>query len=86
MVVDGAVEGPIQGGDVILKSEAQIVGDIHHRSLAIEKGAYFDGRSVQIRGNGQTSEKAAAKSSRQIANRPESLSRRIERAESVGPD
>jgi cytoskeletal protein CcmA (bactofilin family) len=82
VVVDGAVEGPIQCGDVILKSEAQVVGDIHHRSLAIERGAYFDGRSVQIRGNGQATEKVVAKSSKQIASRPESLSRRIERAES----
>jgi cytoskeletal protein CcmA (bactofilin family) len=83
VAVNGTVEGPIQGGDVILKSEAHVVGDIHHRSLAIERGAYFDGRSVQIRGNGQSSEKPAPKSSRQIANRPESLSRRIEAAESV---
>jgi|RhiMethySRZTD1v2_1073278.scaffolds.fasta_scaffold182119_4 cytoskeletal protein CcmA (bactofilin family) len=86
VVVDGKVEGPIQGGDVILKSQAHVVGDIHHRSLAIERGAYFDGRSVQIRGNGQTSEKVEAKSLRQIANRSESLSRRIERAESVGAE
>jgi cytoskeletal protein CcmA (bactofilin family) len=86
VVVDGTVEGPIEGGDVILKSQAHVVGDIHHRSLAIERGACFDGRSVQIRGNGQTSEKVAAKSSKQIANRPESLSRRIERAESVEAD
>jgi cytoskeletal protein CcmA (bactofilin family) len=84
VVVDGKVEGPIQGGDVILKSQAHVVGDIHHRSLAIERGAYFDGRSVQSRGNGQTSEKVEARSLRQIANRSESLSRRIERAESVG--
>jgi cytoskeletal protein CcmA (bactofilin family) len=83
VVVDGTVEGPIQGGDVILKSQAHVVGDIHHRSLAIESGAYFDGRSVQIRGNGQTSEKVEAKSLKQIVSRPESLSRRIERAESV---
>jgi cytoskeletal protein CcmA (bactofilin family) len=86
VVVDGKVEGPIQGGDVILKSQAHVVGDIHHRSLAIERGAYFDGRSVQIRGNGQTSEKVEARSLRQIANRSESLSRRIERAESVGAE
>ena len=38
VVVDGNVEGPIQGGDVILKSQAHVVGDIHHRSLAIERG------------------------------------------------
>jgi cytoskeletal protein CcmA (bactofilin family) len=83
VVVDGTVEVPIQGGEVILKSQAHVVGDVHHRSLAIERGAYFDGRSVQIRGNGQTSGKVEAKSSKQIGNKPESLSRRIERAESV---
>jgi cytoskeletal protein CcmA (bactofilin family) len=47
VVVDGSVEGPIQGGDVVLKSQAHVVGDIHHHSLAIESGAYFEGRSVQ---------------------------------------
>jgi cytoskeletal protein CcmA (bactofilin family) len=50
VVVDGRVEGPIQGGDVILKSQAHVVGDIHHQSLAIESGAYFEGRSVQASG------------------------------------
>ena len=74
VVVDGTVEGPIHGGDVTLKSQAHVVGDIHHQSLAIETGAFFDGRSVQVRGNGQTSEKLEAKSNR-------SLSRRIGRAQ-----
>lgn len=83
VVVDGRVEGPIQGDDVILKSQADVVGDIHHRSLAIERGAYFDGRSVQIRENGQTSEKVEAKSFEQITNGPERLSRRIDRAQSA---
>ena len=46
-VVDGSVEGPIRGGQVVLKSQAQVVGDIHHQSLAVERGALFDGRSVQ---------------------------------------
>jgi cytoskeletal protein CcmA (bactofilin family) len=41
VVVNGRVEGPIQGGDV--------VGDIRHQSLTIEKGAYFDGRAAQAR-------------------------------------
>jgi cytoskeletal protein CcmA (bactofilin family) len=58
VVVDGRVEGPIQGGDVVLKSQAHVVGDIRHRSLAIERGAYFDGRSVQGReANGHQPEK-----------------------------
>ena len=51
VVVDGRVEGPIQGGEVVLKSHAHVVGDIHHQSLAIEKGAYFQGRSVQAHGS-----------------------------------
>ena len=47
VVVNGRVEGPIQGGDVVLKSKAHVVGDIRHQSLAIEKGAYFEGRASQ---------------------------------------
>jgi len=45
--VNGTIEGPIYGGDVVLRSKARVVGDIHHRSLTIGKGAYFEGRSVQ---------------------------------------
>jgi cytoskeletal protein CcmA (bactofilin family) len=86
VVVDGKVEGPIQGKDVILKSHAHVVGDIHHQSLAIESGAFFDGRSVQNRGNGQTREKLEKKSLRQIANPRETLSRRTERAEPAEVD
>ena len=47
VVVNGLVEGPIRGGEVVLKSHAHVVGDIQHQSLAIEAGAYFDGRSVR---------------------------------------
>ena len=47
VVVNGKVEGPIKGGEVLLKSRAHVVGDIQHQSLAIESGAYFDGRSVR---------------------------------------
>jgi cytoskeletal protein CcmA (bactofilin family) len=47
VVVNGRVEGPIRGGDVLLKSRAHVVGDIQHQSLAIERGAFFDGRSVR---------------------------------------
>ena len=82
VVVNGKVEGPIQGGQVHLKSQAHVVGDIHHQSLAIDRGAYFAGRSVQVRGNGQTSKKLESKSTRQIPKKRESLSHRIERAES----
>lgn len=47
VVVDGLVEGPIRGEDVVLQSQAHVTGDIHHTSLTIEKGAIFDGRSKQ---------------------------------------
>ena len=46
VVVDGSVEA-ITGGEIILKSPAHVIGDIHHRSLSIENGASFEGRSVQ---------------------------------------
>ena len=81
IVVDGKVEGPIQGGKVILKSRAQVVGDIHHQSLAIESGAFLDGRSVQIRGNAPTAENLERK-----VEKRETLSRRIERAVPVEAD
>src|SRR3954454_14485528 len=48
VVIDGNVEGAIiQGGDVILKSDAHVVGDIYHQSLAVERGAHFEGCSMQ---------------------------------------
>src|SRR5215471_9508353 len=47
VVVNGKVEGPISGEDVILKSHAFVTGDIHAQSLSIERGAYFDGRSLR---------------------------------------
>jgi Integral membrane protein CcmA involved in cell shape determination len=69
IIVNGTVEGPIQGGDVVLKSQAHVVGDIHHQSLTIEKGAYFEGRSVQVHGsNGQQPDRVGKKSAREVAN------------------
>ena len=69
VVVDGSVEGPIRGGDVILKSKAHVVGDIQHQSLTVERGAYFEGRSVQARGsNGRRPETVDIKPPREVAN------------------
>jgi hypothetical protein len=45
----------------------------------VHNGAFFDGRSVHIRGNGQAAEKLEKKSVSQVERR-ESVSRRIERA------
>jgi cytoskeletal protein CcmA (bactofilin family) len=58
IVVNGRVEGPIQGGDVVLKAKAHVVGDIQHHSLSIERGAFFDGRSLH---EGQAAERAPAR-------------------------
>jgi cytoskeletal protein CcmA (bactofilin family) len=67
VVVNGKVEGPIEARDVVLKSNAYVVGDIQHQSLAIERGAYFDGRSVQIGpNNGVQLERIPTKSRREI--------------------
>ena len=61
--MNGKVEGPIQGGDVLLKSQAHVVGDIHHQSLTIERGAYFDGRAKQTHGaNGRQPERTTRRS------------------------
>jgi cytoskeletal protein CcmA (bactofilin family) len=48
VLIDGKVEGPIHAESVVLKPRAHVVGDIHHQSLDIRKGAYFEGRSVQV--------------------------------------
>ena len=50
VVIDGKVEGPIRAANVVLKPRAHVIGDIHHQSLDIRKGAYFEGRSVHVQG------------------------------------
>jgi len=81
VVVDGKVYGPIRAGEIVLKSQAQVVGDLDCQSLASESGAFFCGR-LRIRGNGQTAVNLEGKSVRKAENR-EGLSRRIERAVAV---
>jgi cytoskeletal protein CcmA (bactofilin family) len=56
-----------------LKSQAHVIGDIHHQSLSIESGAFFDGRSVHARANGQAADRIEKKSVRQIAGRGEAV-------------
>ena len=51
-----------------MRSQAHVVGDIHHQSLSIEGGAYFDGRSKQTRAaKGPELDKLARKLLREIA-------------------
>jgi cytoskeletal protein CcmA (bactofilin family) len=62
VVVNGVVVGPIYGVNVALESKANVTGNIHHESLSIERGASFDGRSLQKSKPAKvTSNKSAAK-------------------------
>ncbi len=45
VVVRGTVTGSIRGRKVMLQSDSKVEGDIYHKSLAIEQGAYFEGKS-----------------------------------------
>jgi cytoskeletal protein CcmA (bactofilin family) len=74
VVVNGKVEGPIHGKDVVLKSRAIVVGDIQSESLAIERGAHFEGRSLRARGsNLQQAEPTEMKPRRAGVMPPESV-------------
>jgi cytoskeletal protein CcmA (bactofilin family) len=37
--------GSIRGRKVMLQAESKVEGDIFHKTLAIEQGAYFEGKS-----------------------------------------
>jgi len=65
VVVNGTVDGPIHGGDVALKSQASVIGDVHHNSISIEKGAFFDGRAKQK--DSQAKKKAGKAAAKQDA-------------------
>jgi cytoskeletal protein CcmA (bactofilin family) len=45
IVVRGKVVGSIRGLCVTLQAQSHVEGDIYHQSLAIEQGAYFEGKS-----------------------------------------
>jgi|SRR5262245_62078322 len=48
VVVRGAVSGSIRGKKVTLEAASHVEGDIFHRLLAIERGAFFEGRSRRV--------------------------------------
>ena len=45
IVVQGTVQGSIRGLRVTLQANSKVEGDVFHQSLAIEQGAYFEGKS-----------------------------------------
>ena len=45
IVVRGNVQGSIRGNAVTFHSSSRVEGDVFHKSLAIEQGAFFEGKS-----------------------------------------
>lgn len=45
VVVRGHVMGSVRGKRVLLQTSSHVEGDIYHQTLAIEQGAYFEGKS-----------------------------------------
>lgn len=45
VVVRGHLEGTITGLRITLQAQCHVEGDIFHQSLAIEQGAYFEGKA-----------------------------------------
>lgn len=48
VVIRGKVMGSIRGLRISLQSSSHVEGDIFHQSLAIEQGAYFEGKSRRV--------------------------------------
>ena len=45
IVIGGNVQGLIRGNSVTFQAPSHVEGDIYHRQLTIEQGAYFEGKS-----------------------------------------
>lgn len=48
IVIRGTVMGSIRGKRVALQSSSKVEGDIYHSQLAIEQGAFFEGKSRRM--------------------------------------
>lgn len=45
IVIRGNVQGSIRGNHVTFQAASRVEGDVYHKSLTIEQGAYFEGKS-----------------------------------------
>lgn len=45
IVIRGKVMGSVRGKRVLLQTSSHVEGDIYHQALAIEQGAFFEGKS-----------------------------------------
>ena len=93
VVVRGRIVGSIRGLRVTLQAQSHVEGDIYHQSLAIEQGAYFEGKSRRSDDPMATnktppgkSETPAEKPSRSEtrAEKPSSFEQRAERPSDLG--
>ena len=48
VVVRGKVNGSIRGVRVTLEATSEVEGDVYHKTLAIEQGAFFEGKSRRL--------------------------------------
>jgi cytoskeletal protein CcmA (bactofilin family) len=48
VIVRGTVMGSIRGKRVVLQSSSRVEGDVYHSQLAIEQGAFFEGKSRRV--------------------------------------
>ena len=56
VVIRGRLIGSIKALGVMLQSTSHVEADITHKSLAIEQGAFFDGRSLPLKNGLSTSQ------------------------------
>jgi cytoskeletal protein CcmA (bactofilin family) len=68
LTIGGRVKGTIRANRVTLNSTAAVEGDIHHRTLAIEENAQFEGMSKRQENVIATPSLVAAKPSAQAIN------------------
>ncbi len=45
IVIGGVVQGSIRGNSLTFRGASHVEGEVYHRKLAIEQGAYFEGKS-----------------------------------------
>jgi cytoskeletal protein CcmA (bactofilin family) len=45
IVIRGNVQGSVRGNAVTFQSSSRVEGDVFHKQLAIEQGAFFEGKS-----------------------------------------
>jgi cytoskeletal protein CcmA (bactofilin family) len=70
VVVRGRIIGSVKALRVSLQSNSHVEGDLTHQSLAIEQGAFFDGKSLPL-GNLLSTSKTTAEDS--TASEPQSV-------------